>query len=59
MSTVQQPAYELGRLAAAAMLQLLAGDMPPAGLPPPRFIARESSRELHAAGAATPRARRR
>ncbi len=46
LSTVQQPAYELGRLAASAMLDLLAGNKPGAELPPPRFVARESSRRL-------------
>ena len=46
LSTVHQPAYELGRLAASAMLDLLAGNKPGAQLPPPRFVARESSRRL-------------
>jgi LacI family transcriptional regulator len=46
LSTVHQPAYELGRLAASAMLDLLAGNKPGAELPPPRFVARESSRRL-------------
>jgi LacI family transcriptional regulator len=46
MSTVHQPAYELGRLAATAMLQLLAGTMPTVSVPVPRLIARESSRRL-------------
>jgi len=44
LSTVHQPVYELGRLAASAMLQLLAGEKPSAEMPAPRFIARESSR---------------
>ena len=44
LSTVQQPAYELGRLAASAVLQLLAGNTPDAKIPAPRLIARESSR---------------
>ena len=47
LSTVHQPAYELGRLAAAAVLQLLAGKTPDAEMPAPRLIARESSRRLH------------
>ena len=47
LSTVHQPAYELGRLAAAAVLQLLAGKAPDAEMPAPRLIARESSRRLH------------
>ena len=46
LSTVHQPAYELGRLAAAAMLQLLAGKTPDAEMPAPRLVARESSRRL-------------
>ncbi len=46
LSTVHHPVYELGQLAAAAMLQLLAGQVPTAQLPAPRFIARESSRQL-------------
>ena len=43
---VHNPAYELGQLAAATMLQLLAGETPTAQLPAPRFIARESTRQL-------------
>ena len=46
MSTVQQPAYELGRLAATAMLQLMAGTTPTVSVPVPRLIARESTRRL-------------
>ena len=46
LSTVHQPAYELGRLAAAAMLQLLAGKIPDAEMPAPRLMARESTRRL-------------
>jgi len=46
MSTVHQPAYEMGRLAANAMLQLLAGKQPEADVPAPQLIARESSRRL-------------
>jgi LacI family transcriptional regulator len=46
LSTVLQPAYELGRLAARAMLQQLAGDKPTVDVPLPRLIARESSRRL-------------
>lgn len=44
LSTVRQPAYELGRLAATALLQLLAGEKPSVRLPPPEFVARDSSR---------------
>lgn len=46
LSTIHQPAYELGRLAASAMVQLLAGDKSTEMLPAPRLIARESSRRL-------------
>jgi len=46
LSTVHQPAYELGELAAQALLQLISGEKPTLQLPPPRFIARESSRRL-------------
>ena len=46
MSTVHQPAYDMGRLAATAMLQLLAGTAPTVEVPPPRLIAREASRRL-------------
>ncbi len=46
LTTVHQPAYELGQLAASAMLQLLAGTKPTAQIPPPRVIARESGRRL-------------
>ena len=48
LSTVHHPVYEMGQIAAASMLQLLAGEMPTVKLPAPRFIARESSRELRA-----------
>jgi LacI family transcriptional regulator len=43
---VHQPAYELGSIAAQAMLQLLSGQKPSVAMPAPRFIARESSRRL-------------
>ncbi len=46
LSTVHHPAYELGQLAAGAMLQLLAGETPTARLPVPRFIVRESTRSV-------------
>ena len=46
LTTVRQPAYELGQLAATAMLQLLAGDKPEVLVPPPRVITRESGRRL-------------
>ena len=44
LSTVHQPVQELGRLAAQAMLDLLAGRKPSAVMPPPEFVPRESSR---------------
>ena len=43
LSTVHQPVYEIGRLAAQAMLELLGGRRPRVTVPPPRLIARESS----------------
>ena len=46
LTSVHQPAYELGRLAASAMLQLLTGTKPAVEVPAPRLIARESSRRL-------------
>jgi LacI family transcriptional regulator len=46
LSTVEHPAYEIGRLAATALLQLLRGEKPSVQMPPPRVIARESSRQL-------------
>ncbi len=49
LSTVHHPVSELGQLAAAAMLKLLAGEVPELVLPVPRLIARESSRQLLAA----------
>jgi LacI family transcriptional regulator len=46
LTTVHQPAYELGRLAASSMLQLLAGAKPNLECPAPRLIERESSARL-------------
>jgi LacI family transcriptional regulator len=46
LSTVHQPAYELGRMAASAMLSLLSGAGPTEQVPPPRFVVRESTRHL-------------
>jgi LacI family transcriptional regulator len=46
LSTVHQPVYELGRLAAQATMQLLAGEKPSGVMPSPRLIARESSRAV-------------
>ena len=47
LSTVHHPAEELGRLAATAMLQLLRKEKPLVEIPPPRVIARESTRSLN------------
>ena len=46
LTTIDQPAFELGHLAASAMLRLLAGEKPVIEVPSPRLIARESSRRL-------------
>jgi LacI family transcriptional regulator len=43
LTTVHQPGYELGRIAAQAMLQLLAGKKPDVTMPEPRLVVRESS----------------
>ncbi len=46
LTTVHHPIYELGQLAATAMLQLLAGETPQLSTPAPRLIARESTAAL-------------
>jgi LacI family transcriptional regulator len=46
LSTIHQSAYEMGQLAATAMLQLLAGEVPSVEAPAPRLVARESCRRL-------------
>ncbi len=46
LSTVHQPAFELGQLAATAMLQMLAGKSPTVQVPAPGLIVRESCRAL-------------
>ena len=43
LSTVQHPTYELGQIAARAMLSLLRSEEPVIDVPAPRVIARESS----------------
>jgi LacI family transcriptional regulator len=43
---VHQPAYEMGLLAAQALLQLLDGAKPQQSVPAPRLIVRESCRRL-------------
>lgn len=46
LSTIHQPAYELGQIAATAMLQLLSGRTPDVSLPQPQLISRESCRRM-------------
>jgi LacI family transcriptional regulator len=46
LTTIHQPAYELGRLAAQAMLQLLSQAVPMVEMPAPRLVLRESSRRI-------------
>jgi LacI family transcriptional regulator len=46
LATVHHPVYELGQMAAKAMLQLLTGQTPTVQLTAPRFMARESARAL-------------
>jgi LacI family transcriptional regulator len=46
LTTVHQPAYELGQLAAQAMLQLLSGKAHDGVVPAPRLVCRQSTRTL-------------
>lgn len=48
LTTVRQPVRELGRLAAQAMLELLAGRPPQMAVPQPIVIERESTRRMPA-----------
>lgn len=48
LTTVHHPVFELGQLAALAMLQLLAGEQPTLTLPGPRLIVRESTCQVPA-----------
>ena len=43
LTTVQNPAYEMGQLAAGVMLQLLRGEKPQAEVPLPNVMVREST----------------
>lgn len=43
LTTVHQPAYEMGQLAAQAMLQMLQGERPDMQMPAPRLVLREST----------------
>jgi LacI family transcriptional regulator len=46
LTTVRQPVYEIGRLAAQAMLKLIAGDVAEIAAPPLELVVRESTRRL-------------
>lgn len=46
LTSVHQPVQELGRLAATALLDLLAGRVPAVEMPPPVLAARESTRDV-------------
>jgi LacI family transcriptional regulator len=46
LTTIHQPAYELGQLAAQAMLELLAGKPYSAAMPAPRLVLRDSTRPI-------------
>ncbi len=46
MTTVHHPVLEMGQMAARAMLQLLAGEVPHEQLPAPRLVLRESTLAL-------------
>ncbi len=46
LTSVRQPAYELGQVAAVAMLQMLSGTIPTCDLPPLTLTTRESTRRL-------------
>lgn len=49
LTTIHQAAHELGRLAAASLLDLLNGDTPAGSLPEPRLIVRASTQALQPA----------
>ena len=48
LSTINQSGYELGRIAALAMLQLISGSKPNLLVPAPQLVVRESCKRLQA-----------
>lgn len=46
LTTIRQPAYDIGRMAATAMLEMIAGRTPSAKVPAPELVTRESARRL-------------
>ena len=46
LTTIHQPAYELGRLAAASIMQMIAGTQPTAIMPLPELLLRGSSAQV-------------
>jgi LacI family transcriptional regulator len=46
LTTVRHPIYEIGRLSAMAICDMLRGAAPAAQLPPPHLVVRESTRRL-------------
>jgi len=50
LTTVHHPGHEIGRLAAACLLELLGGGVPTARLPAPSLVVRGSTRAAAAAG---------
>ena len=46
LTTVRQPVYEMGKLAAQAMLKLIAGEAVELSAPPLEFVVRESTRRI-------------
>ena len=46
LTTVRQPVYEIGRLAAQAMLKLIAGEAADIAAPPLELVVRESTRRI-------------
>jgi LacI family transcriptional regulator len=46
LTTIHQAGHELGRIAAASILQLIGGQIPDTALPEPRLVGRSSTRAL-------------